>query len=136
MRFDDIEPGNEPEPLVFGPVTRTDIVRYQGASGDMFPIHHDEPMAIDAGLPAPLGIGMFHAGLLATWASAWLGPDNIRRIRFRWKAPVFPGDVLTCAGKIEKKYEADGERRVDLMLTCTKDEDTVTVQGWATFALE
>ena len=25
-----------------GPLSRTDFVRYQGASGDMNPVHHDE----------------------------------------------------------------------------------------------
>ena len=31
------------------PLSRTDFVRYQGASGDMNPIHHDEFFARDAG---------------------------------------------------------------------------------------
>ena len=34
-----------PPPLVVGPLTRTDLVRYQGASGDMQPVHHDEEFA-------------------------------------------------------------------------------------------
>ena len=34
--------GDAPPERWFGPITRTDIVRYQGASGDMNPIHHDE----------------------------------------------------------------------------------------------
>jgi acyl dehydratase len=37
---------------VFGPITRTDIVRYQGASGDFNPIHHDDDFAKSAGFPS------------------------------------------------------------------------------------
>ncbi len=137
MKAQDVVPGSEPAPLTIGPITRTDIVRYQGASGDFFPIHHDEPLATGAGLPAPLVVGMYHAGVLSTWATNWLGPKNVRRIRFRWKAPVFPGDTLTCSGKIEKTYTEGDEARVDVALTCTKNGDEqVAAQGWATFVLE
>ncbi|MBX6722190.1 MAG: hypothetical protein IRY92_02970, partial [Dactylosporangium sp.] len=70
-----------PEPRVIGPITLTDIVRYQGASGDMNPIHHDESFARAAGLPGPVSIGMLHAGYLATYATDWLGAANVRRFR-------------------------------------------------------
>ena len=43
-----------PAPLVVGPLTRTDFVRYQGASGDMNPLHHDEIFARAAGYDAPV----------------------------------------------------------------------------------
>src|SRR5580658_7886815 len=77
--------GQTLEPLALGPLTRTDFVRYQGASGDMNPIHHDETVARAAGYEAPLGVGMFHAGAMAAHAAGWLGPENVRRTRLRWK---------------------------------------------------
>ena len=124
-----------PEPRVIGPVTRTDIVRYQGASGDMNPVHHDEPFATAAGYPAPLAVGMFQSGALFAWASDWLGPDNVRSVRCRWKAPVFPGDVLTLSGEVVREYQQDGEARVDLALACTKQDGATAVQAWATFVV-
>src|SRR5262249_22845836 len=71
------------------------FVRYQGASGDMNPVHHDEVFAHNAGYPAPLGVGMFPAGVMMAWAAGAEGPERVRRVRIRWKEPVFPGDVLT-----------------------------------------
>ena len=91
-----------PEPLVVGPLTRTDIVRYQGASGDMNPLHHDEPFARVAGYDAPLVIGMLGAGLLGSYATDWLGASNVRRFRIRFRAQVWPGDTLTCTGHLVK----------------------------------
>jgi acyl dehydratase len=135
VRWEELVPGAEPPPLVVGPITRTDFVRYQGASGDMNPIHHDEPFARAAGYPAPLAVGMFQAGVLNTWATDWLGPENIRRTRVRWKEQVWPGDVLTFHGSIARRYEENGERRVDLDLVCTRQTGGVAVQGWATFAV-
>jgi acyl dehydratase len=125
-----------PAPRVIGPITRTDIVRYQGASGDFNPVHHDEPFATAAGYPAPLVVGMFHAGALLAWASDWLGPDNVRRVRCRWREPVFPGDVLTLSGSVARTYEEDGERRADLDLMATRQDGGVAVLGWATFRVD
>jgi len=124
---------NTPEPLIIGPVTRTDFVRYQGASGDMNPVHHDEPFAVAAGFPGPLGVGMFHAGVMNTWATDWLGPENVRRTRIRWKRPVFAGDVLTITGAVVKEYELDGRVRLDLELSCTNQEGHPICLGWMTF---
>ena len=132
--WSDVAPGKEPEPIVVGPLTRTDVVRYQGASGDMNPIHHDEPFATDAGYPAPLVVGMFPAGVLNTWAPNWLGPENIRRTRVRWRAQVWPGDTLTFGGTVTNKYEEAGEKRVDLELVCQRGDDVV-LQVWSTFSM-
>ena len=122
-----------PPPKTLGPITRTDVVRYQGASGDLNPVHHDEPFATAAGYPAPLVVGMLPAGAMFAWASDWLGPANVRRVRCRWQAPVFPGDVLTISGTVVKEYEEGGEARVDLELVSTKQDGAVAVRGWATF---
>jgi acyl dehydratase len=134
-RWSDLREGTEPPPLVIGPVTRTDFVRYQGASGDMNPIHHDETFARAAGFDAPLAVGMFQAGVLATWATSWLGPANVRKTKVRWKEQVWPGDVLTCSGKIARTYEENGEKKVDLDLLCVRQNGGVAVQGWMTFVV-
>ncbi len=130
-----VEGDTGPAPLVFGPISRTDIVRYQGASGDFQPIHHDEPFARAAGYDAPLVVGMLPAGLLATWATDWLGPANVRRSRVRWAERVWPGDVLACAGTVVRKYEEADEHRVDLELSCTNQHGTPVVRGWMTFVV-
>jgi acyl dehydratase len=135
-RWEDLEEGTAaPTPLVVGPLTRTDFVRYQGASGDMNPIHHDETFARAAGYAAPLGVGMFGAGVLAAWAASWLGAENVRRTRVRWKEQVWPGDVLTCTGKVARRYVEGEERRVDLDLLCTRQGGGVAIVGWATFVV-
>lgn len=117
----------------YGPLTRTDLVRYQGASGDFNPIHHDEPFAVAAGQPAPLSLGMLQAGMLATWATERYGAEAVRRFKVRFAAPVYPGDTLTCDGAVERSYVEDGTALVDLSLTCTTQNGVVAVFGWATF---
>ena len=121
-----------PPPLVVGPLTRTDLVRYQGASGDMQPVHHDEPFARAAGYDAPLSLGMLHAGLLGTWSAQWLGAERVRRFQVRFTAQAFPGDTLSCGGDVVE--ERDDE--VDIELACTTQNGDVVARAWATFALE
>jgi acyl dehydratase len=123
-----------PPPLVVGPLSRTDLVRYQGASGDFNPIHHDEPFARATGLAQPLSLGMLQAGLLATWATDWLGAEAVRRFRVRFAEQVFPGDTVTCSGEVVKSYVEDGEPRLDLELVCTTQTGAVALRAWATFA--
>lgn len=125
-----------PAPLVFGPLTRTDIVRYQGASGDMNPVHHDEAFARAAGYDAPLAIGMLSAGLLATYATGWLGAANVRRFRARFTGQAWPGDTLTCTGEVVREHGRPEEPLTDLELACTRQTGEVTVRAWATFARE
>lgn len=121
-----------PPPLVVGPLTRTDLVRYQGASGDLQPVHHDEPFAKAAGYDAPLSLGMLHAGLLGTWSASWLGAAQVRRFKVRFTEQAFPGDTLTCTGAVTEQH-ADA---VDVELSCTTQSGAVVARAWATFALE
>ena len=134
MAWEELNVGSRPEALVLGPLSRTDFVRYQGASGDMNPIHHDELVARAAGYPAPLAVGMFHAGAMAAHAAAWLGPENVRRTRIRWNEQVWPGDVLTITGEVTRIYEQAGERRADVEMVCTRQTGGIAVRGWMAFA--
>src|SRR5258708_35536347 len=79
----------------FGPLTRTDFVRYQGASGDFNPIHHDETFARSAGFETVFSVGMLQAGLLATYCTDLFGPANVRRFKVQFREQVWPDDTLT-----------------------------------------
>jgi acyl dehydratase len=115
----------------FGPLTRTDFVRYQGASGDFNPIHHDEGFAQSAGFPTVFSVGMLQAGLLATYCTDQFGPENVRRFKVQFREQVWPDDVLTCTGTVA----AVRDGAVDLELTVTRQTGGVAVKGEATFAL-
>lgn len=65
--------GTAAEPRTYPPLTRTDFVKYQGASGDFHPLHHDELYARETGFPSVFSVGMLQAGLLASYATDWLG---------------------------------------------------------------
>ena len=127
--------GDCAEPRTFGPLTRTDIVRYAGASGDFNPIHHDETYAAAAGFPTVFSIGMFQAALLATFATDWLGPEHVRRFAVRVREQVWPGDTLTCTGTATAVEPAAGGTRVEVDLACTRQTGGVAITGTAAFVV-
>jgi acyl dehydratase len=137
MTADHASVGQNGEPRTFGPITRTDIVRYAGASGDFNPIHHDETFASVSGFPTVFSVGMFQAALLATYATDWLGAENIRRFAVRFKEQVWPGDELTCTGTITSVVddEPGGGRRAGVSLECRRQTGGVAITGTAEFVL-
>lgn len=92
--------GDEFPTTIFGPVTRTDFVRYAGASGDFNPVHHDELFASAMGLPSVFGMGLLHAGILGNRLARWVGPNNLTEFGVRFTGHVWPGDVLTFTGRV------------------------------------
>lgn len=134
--WDDLQEGAAAPRREFGPLTRTDFVRYQGASGDFNPIHHDEEFAKSAGYPSVFSVGMLQAGILGCYCTDWLGAENVRRFAVQFREQVWPGDHLACEATVRRRYEEDGERRVDLELIVTRQESGgAAIKGEATFAV-
>jgi len=130
------QPGEKLPERTFGPLTRTDFVRYQGASGDFNPIHHDEEFAKSAGFPSVFSVGMLQAGILGTYCTEWLGAENVRRFAVQFREQVWPGDHLRFTATVVRKYEDAGERKVDLELLATRVESGgAAIKGEATFAV-
>jgi acyl dehydratase len=125
--------GREREAFVDRPLTLTDFVRYQGASGDMNPIHHDPEFARRGGYDQPFAVGMLAAGVLGTYVTDWLGAANIRKFRVRFREQAWPGDVLTYSGRVAALREKDGATYADLELAVTRQTGGIHLQGWATF---
>lgn len=136
QRGDVLSEGFQPEPRQFGPITRTHIVRYQGASGDLHPAHHDDEYARKHGYTGVFSLGMLCAGYMATFVTDWLGPKNVRRFRVRFLDVTWPGDVLTCSARVLRTYFDYDEDRVDLEIECRRQTDVLVARAVATFRLE
>ena len=113
--FDDVEEGDAIPPFVVENLTRTDLVRYAGASGDFNPIHHDEDFAKAAGNPTVFGHGMLTAGFVgALHHRLRRAPANLRRYKVRFATRVWPGDTITCSGRVTRTLRGgrrDAHRR-------------------------
>lgn len=118
----------------FGPVSMTDIVRYQGASGDLIPLHHDDEFARAAGFPAAFSVGMLSAGWLASVVTDSFGETAVRRFGTRFTGIVYRGDVLTASGEVVG-LSTQGEPVAELEVRLRNQEAHVVVEGRAEVAL-
>ncbi|ADU51912.1 MaoC domain protein dehydratase [Thermaerobacter marianensis DSM 12885] len=110
------EPGAELPPLVKEPITKVQLVKYAGASGDYNLIHTDDETARRVGLDGVIAHGMLSMGFLGQYLVHLAGPENVRRLKVRFRQMVRPGDVLTCRGRVAEVLgeEGGGLRRVRL----------------------
>ncbi len=128
LYFEDIREGDEAPPVVVGKITRTHIVRYAGASGDFNPIHHDELYAIRGGNDRVFAMGMMTAGFISRMVTDWVGDGKLRRYRVRFARQVWPGDTVTCKGKITRKYAEGGKNylEADVLAENQRSEKVIT----------
>ena len=132
-KWEELLEGSERE-LTVGPITRTDLVRYAGASGDFNPNHHDEIYAIRAGFDKPFAHGMLQGGYLARLLSEWLGPDSFKNLKIRFSAQAWPGDMVICKARVVRQYEEDGNRLVEIEASAENQRGDVLIKATATAA--
>ncbi len=122
VRYADVEVGTQLPPKVFT-VTRADLVRYAGASGDFNPIHWSDRTARAVGLPGVIAHGMLTMGLAIRVVTEWVAdPAAIVEYGVRFTRPVVvpdddTGTQVTVSGVVKKTFD-DGRVQIDLTATC------------------
>jgi acyl dehydratase len=103
-------------------VTRSDLVRYAGASLDFNPIHWNERVAAEVGLPGVIAHGMLTMALANQLVSDWVGdPGAIVETTTKFTRPVpVPNDadgaLLEITGKVTEVGD-DGTAKVAITVT-------------------
>jgi acyl dehydratase len=134
LSYEDVKVGDE-APVLRHTLTRTDLVKYAGASGDFNPMHHDEVAAQAAGQPSVFGHGMFSMGMLGSALTDYVGVGNVLRYQVRFARQTWPDEVLSTKVVVTGKREEDGKRLVDLAVTLANGDGEDKVVGEATAAL-
>ncbi|WP_409073529.1 MaoC family dehydratase [Micromonospora chalcea] len=104
-------------------VTRADLVRYAGASGDFNRIHWSDRVATDVGLPGVIAHGMFTMALVGRAVTGWAGaPDAVVDFGVRFTRPVVVPDTDEGTeievSAVVKEITEDGLTRLDITATC------------------
>ena len=116
VRASEVAKGDELPPLEVT-LTRQDLVRYAGASGDFNPIHWNERFAAEVGLPDVIAHGMLTMALSGRLVADWTGdPGAIVDHSVRFTRPVVvpddgTGAVVELSGKVSAINE-DGTVKV------------------------
>jgi acyl dehydratase len=118
----DLKIGDSMKPVVLEPVSRIDLIKYAGASGDYNPIHTIDEEAKKAGLPGIIAHGMWTMGNLAKLFSDYLEVGFIENYSIRFKNMVFLNDVITLHSMLDKVDENNLHFKVN-----AKNQNDVTV---------
>lgn len=138
--------GAELPPLTIT-LSRTDVVRYAGASGDFNPIHWSDRVAQQVGLPGVVAHGMLTMALAGRLVTGWLGdPGAIRSYSVRFTRPVpvpdvvegidsAGGAVLELSGTLKSVDTVDGVRTGKVDIRCVFEGKTVLGRASAVVTL-
>jgi acyl dehydratase len=107
-------------------VTRADLVRYAGASGDRNPIHWSDRVATSVGLPGVIAHGMYTMALAARALDTWAGATGkVRELSCKFTKPVVVPDddegVVVRVNGTVKQVTDDGVQ-VALEVACGHDK--------------
>ena len=133
--FKDIEIGGVIPLLTKPAISHLQLALYAGAGADHNPIHVDEAAAKAGGLPGIIAHGMLPLGFLGQLLTQWVPQKQVRNLSARFVAMAFPGDVITCSGKIAGKREEAGDKLVDVEIAAQNQKGENLQLGKATVAL-
>ena len=126
-----VEIGQELPPLQCGPITRTTLALFAGASGDPNPIHIDSDFARAAGLEDVFAHGMLSVGYLGRLLTRWAPQERLRSWSVRFLAITPVNAQLTLTGRVEEVFEQGGERVARIKLAVTTQSGVQTIAGEA-----
>ena len=133
--YEDVEVGTQFPPLVKNTSTQQ-LVKWAGASGDYYQIHYDKDFAISTGLSGVIVHGWLTASFLGHLATDWMGATGqLKKFGCSYRGMLFPGEDITCKGKVTKKYVQDGEHIVECEVWAENPKGESVVPGNATIIL-
>jgi acyl dehydratase len=135
--YQDVQAGAE-IPLRQYQVTRRDLVRYAGASGDFNVIHWNERIAKSVGLPDVIAHGMLTMALAGRFLAEWAGdPGAVAEFGVRMSSPVVvpdddKGATVDITGVVTEKLDGN---RVAVELTARSGGEKVLTRARAVVRL-
>lgn len=112
----------------FGPISRTTLALFAGASGDHNPMHIDIDFARAGGMDDVFGHGMLSMAYLGRFLAEWAGRENIHRWGARFTAMTPVHATLHCRALDAGRTE-DGLRKVELEMVTS--DGLKTIAGFA-----
>jgi acyl dehydratase len=135
--YHDIDAGAEIAPRQYT-VTRADLVRYCGASGDFNVIHWNERIAKAVGLPDVIAHGMLTMALAGRFLTEWAGdPAAVTEYGVRFSTPVVvpdddKGALVEMSGVVTGKLDGN---QVTVDVTARSGDTKVLTRAHATVRL-
>ena len=100
-------------------VTQEMMEDFYRLTGDDSPIHRSEEYAAGRGYPGRVVYGMLGASFFSTLAGVWLPGEHclLHSVEAKFAKPIFIGDTLTVAGRVEEVNQTFGEVTIKAVIT-------------------
>jgi len=109
-------------------MTAQHIISAAAATRDWQPIHHDHDIAIKSGLRGIILNAPSQTGWISKYITDWAGSHaEIKRMAFKMKDSICPGDEMTINGEITGKEEnVDHSYRITVNIVISASEKIKT----------
>jgi len=124
--------GDELESRTLPPLTRLQLIKYAGASGDYNPIHTVDEAAEEVGLDGVIAHGMLTAATMGLPFSPFLEHGYVRGLEVRFSGMVYLGDEITVGGHVSEREES-GEDCLYTFEVYAKHEENTVASGMVGF---
>jgi acyl dehydratase len=101
----ELQAGETIQEIQLEPVSRLDLIKYAGASGDFNPIHTIDVEATKAGLPGIIAHGMWTMGNLSKLFTSYYEEGYMQDYSIRFKGMVFLNDVITLKATLSARED-------------------------------
>ncbi len=136
VTWESIQEGQELPELAKQPGL-TDLVKYAAGSGDFNPLHHDPAFPQARALGSIIVHGRYKYAALGELVSNWLGHNGrIAKISCQYRGMDFPDQLLTCKGRVIRKWQEEGVKYARLSIWAENPEGRKTTPGSATVAFD
>lgn len=132
VKYEELEIDQKLKALTKPPISKVQLVKYAGASGDFNPLHTDDATAQKMGMDGVIAHGMLVMGFLGQYVQDLAGYAEIKNINMRFGGMTVPGDEITCSAIVKNLYEEDDYKFVELDLQAEKASNDLVGFGSAT----
>lgn len=112
------------------PVTKVQIAKYAGASGDFNPLHLDPEVGQAAGVGGQIAHGMLIMGFAAQAVSSWVPQKALKQLKVRFAGMTRPGDVITVSSTITDLWQENWEHVFEARIEARNQKDEAVITGY------
>ncbi|MGQ9655956.1 MAG: MaoC/PaaZ C-terminal domain-containing protein [Thermodesulfobacteriota bacterium] len=127
--FQGLAVGDPLPPLTKPPITKVQLVRYAGASGDFNPIHTDDEAARRSGLKGVIAHGLLVMGFVGEAVATWAPRRCLKRLSVRFSGMTYPGDVITLRATLNSKEPVGEGVKVICGVSASDQKGEVKLSG-------
>lgn len=133
--WEQVEIGHQLAAVVDSPITRLRIAQFAAASDEYSPLNLDEEYAKGAGYGSVFAPSIMTMGLAEEAVKGFASNMGVISLSGTFQRLVWPGDILTSKGVVVRRYQKNGEYRIQFSLWVENQNQDVVMKGQALCSL-